>query len=167
MNAKGAYVTTWPKPMLKTHWRFSNKFILQCWTSLLVIQVNDIIISGSFDSSSVWGQCPSTAPPLPHLYQMQTHQAVLKGISILLLHIDKNIRLSNLTRRHYKNIIIQIALCWIIWYWSLNHKLWCCRSNQTLPIITAFSSTVKIKYETEKYIPYLFDYKPRPQTLNV
>ena len=121
MNAKGAYVTTWPKPMLKTHWRFSNKFILQCWTSLLLIQVKDIIISGSFDSSSVWGQCPSTAPPLPHLYQMQTHQAVLKGISILLLHIDKNIRQSNLTRRHYKNIIIQIALCWIIWYWSLNY----------------------------------------------
>ena len=121
MNAKGAYVTTWPKPMLKTHWRFSNKFILQYWTSLLLIQVKDIIISGSFDISSVWGQCPSTAPPLPHLYQMQTHQAVLKGISILLLHIDKNIRRSNLTRRHYKNIIIQIALCWIIWYWSLNY----------------------------------------------
>ena len=39
---------------------------------------------------------------------MQTHQAVLKGISILLLHIDKNIRRSNLTRRHYKNIIIQL-----------------------------------------------------------
>ena len=27
-----------------------------------------------------------------------------------------------------------------------------CRSNQTLPVITAFSSKVKIKYETEKYI---------------
>ena len=30
--------------------------------------------------------------------------------------------------------------------------LWDCRSNQTLPVITAFSSKVKIKYETEKYI---------------
>ena len=30
--------------------------------------------------------------------------------------------------------------------------LCCSRSNQTLPIITAFSSKVKIKYETEKYI---------------
>ena len=30
--------------------------------------------------------------------------------------------------------------------------LWGCRRNQTLPVITAFSSTVKIKYETEKYI---------------
>ena len=29
--------------------------------------------------------------------------------------------------------------------------LWGCRRNQTLPVITAFSSTVKIKYETEKY----------------
>ena len=27
-----------------------------------------------------------------------------------------------------------------------------CRRNQTLPVITAFSSKVKIKYETEKYI---------------
>ena len=30
--------------------------------------------------------------------------------------------------------------------------LWGCRSNQRLPVITAFSSKVKIKYETEKYI---------------
>ena len=30
--------------------------------------------------------------------------------------------------------------------------LWGCRRNQTLPVITAFSSKVKIKYETEKYI---------------
>ena len=31
--------------------------------------------------------------------------------------------------------------------------LWGCRRNQTPPVITAFSSKVKIKYETEKYIP--------------
>ena len=30
--------------------------------------------------------------------------------------------------------------------------LWGCRRNQTLPVITAFSSKVKIKYETETYI---------------
>ena len=30
--------------------------------------------------------------------------------------------------------------------------LWGCRKNQTLRVITAFSSKVKIKYETEKYI---------------
>ena len=30
--------------------------------------------------------------------------------------------------------------------------LWGCRRNQTLPVITAFSSKVKIKYKTEKYI---------------
>ena len=30
--------------------------------------------------------------PLPHLFRMQTHQAVLEGISILLLHIDKRTR---------------------------------------------------------------------------
>ena len=30
--------------------------------------------------------------------------------------------------------------------------LWGCRRNQTLPVITAFSSKVKIKYETEKYV---------------
>ena len=70
--------------------------------------MKDIIISGSFDSSSVSGQCPSMAPSLPHLYRMQTHQAVLEGISILLLHIDKKIRLSNLTRRHYKNIMYKL-----------------------------------------------------------
>ena len=34
--------------------------------------------------------------PLPHLFRKQTHQAVLEGISILLLHIDKRIRLSGL-----------------------------------------------------------------------
>ena len=49
--------------------------------------------------------------PLPHFFQMQTHQAVLEGISILLLHIDNRIRLSDLTdktllQEHY----IQIAL---------------------------------------------------------
>ena len=31
--------------------------------------------------------------PLPHPFRMQTHQAVLEGIPILLLHIDKRIRL--------------------------------------------------------------------------
>ena len=30
--------------------------------------------------------------------------------------------------------------------------LWGCRGNQTLPVITAFSSKVNIKYETEKYV---------------
>ena len=30
--------------------------------------------------------------------------------------------------------------------------LWGCRRNQTLPIITAFSSKIKIKYETDQYI---------------
>ena len=45
--------------------------------------------------------------PLPHLFRMQTHhQAVLEGMSILLLHIDMRIRLSDLSRRHYWNIII-------------------------------------------------------------
>ena len=43
--------------------------------------------------------------PLPHLFRKQKHQAVLEGISILLLHIDKRIRLSDLTRRYYRNII--------------------------------------------------------------
>ena len=31
-------------------------------------------------------------------------------------------------------------------------SLWGCRRNQTLPVITAFPSKVKIKYETENYI---------------
>ena len=43
--------------------------------------------------------------PLPHPFRMQTHQAVLEGIAILLLHIDESIRLSDLTRRYYRNII--------------------------------------------------------------
>ena len=49
-------------------------------------------------------------------------------------------------------LYIQMALYWIIWYRSLNYVLWGCRRNQTLPVITAFSSKVKIKYETEKSI---------------
>ena len=43
--------------------------------------------------------------PLPHFLQMQTHQAVFEGISILLLHTDKRIRLSDLTGRYCRNII--------------------------------------------------------------
>ena len=46
--------------------------------------------------------------PLPHFFQMQTHQAVLEGISILLLHIDKRIRLSDLTRCYCRNIIYKL-----------------------------------------------------------
>ena len=46
--------------------------------------------------------------PLPHLFPMQTHQAVLEGISILLLHIDKRIRLSDLTRRYCRNIMYKL-----------------------------------------------------------
>ena len=46
--------------------------------------------------------------PLLHLFRIETHQAVLEGISILLLHIDKRIRLSDLTRRYYRNIIYKL-----------------------------------------------------------
>ena len=46
--------------------------------------------------------------PLPHLFRIETHQAVLEGISILLLHFDKRIRLSDLTRRYYRNIIYKL-----------------------------------------------------------
>ena len=46
--------------------------------------------------------------PLPHPFRMQTHQAVLEKISILLLHIDKRIRLSDLTWR-YRNIIYKLS----------------------------------------------------------
>ena len=49
--------------------------------------------------------------PLPHLFRMQqTHQAVLEGISILLLHIDKRIRLSDITRRYYRNTIYKLPI---------------------------------------------------------
>ena len=41
---------------------------------------------------------------------MQTHQAVLEKISILLLPIDKRIRLSNLTRCYYRNIIYKLPV---------------------------------------------------------
>ena len=47
--------------------------------------------------------------PLPRLFRMQTHQAVLEGIPILLLHIGKRIRLSDLTRRYYRNIIYKLS----------------------------------------------------------
>ena len=87
--------------------------------------------------------------PLPHPFRMETHQAVLEGISILLLHIDKRIRLSGLaitgilyTNCPKLNYLILIAKLY----------LWGCRRNQTPPVITAFSSKVKIKYETEKAI---------------
>ena len=43
--------------------------------------------------------------PLPHLFRMQKHQAVLEEISKLLLHLGKRIRLSDLARRYYRNII--------------------------------------------------------------
>ena len=48
--------------------------------------------------------------PLPHLFRMQTHQAVLQEISILLLHIDKRIRLSDLTKSYYRNIIYKLPI---------------------------------------------------------
>ena len=90
--------------------------------------------------------------PLPHPFRMQAHQAVLEGISILLLHIDKRIRLrltlqDVITGKLYRN-------CPLLNYLILIAKLyvWGCRRNQTLPVTTAFSSKVSIKYETEKYI---------------
>ena len=46
--------------------------------------------------------------PLPPLFLMQTHQAVLEGISILLLHFDKRIRLSYPTRHYYGNVIYKL-----------------------------------------------------------
>ena len=45
---------------------------------------------------------------LPHVFRMQTHQAVLEGILILLLYIDQRLRLSDLTRLYYRNIIYKL-----------------------------------------------------------
>ena len=44
--------------------------------------------------------------------------------------------------------------CPLLNYLILIAKLYLsgCQRNQTLPVLTAFSSKVKIKYETEKYI---------------
>ena len=49
--------------------------------------------------------------PLPHRFRTQTHQAVLEGISILLCHIDKRIRLSELAKTLLPEYYIQIFLC--------------------------------------------------------
>ena len=46
---------------------------------------------------------------------------------------------------------IQTALYWIIWCWSVNYTYEVVEEI-TLPVITAFSSKIRIKYETEKYI---------------
>ena len=99
--------------------------------------------------------------PLPHLFRMQKpHQAVLEEISILLLHFGKRIRLSDLERRYYRNIIhvldnsvlifISVDYYFSIVFLIAKLYLWGCRRNQTLPSITGFSSKVKIKNETEK-----------------
>ena len=48
--------------------------------------------------------------PLPHLFRKQIHQAVLEGISISLLHIDKRIRLSGLAKTLLPEYYIQIVL---------------------------------------------------------
>ena len=76
--------------------------------------------------------------PLPHLFWKQTHNWQ-----------------ENSSVWPYKTLLqeyyIQIALYWIIWYWSLNYTYGIVEEI-TLPVITAFSSKVKIKYETEKYI---------------
>ena len=47
--------------------------------------------------------------PFPPLFPMQTHQAVLGGISILLLHFGKRIRLSYPTRHYYGNVIYKLT----------------------------------------------------------
>ena len=89
--------------------------------------------------------------PLPHIFRMKTYQAVLEGIPILVLHIDNRIRLSDLIRRYYQNIIYKLPFTELL---ILIAKLflWGCARNQTRLVITAFSSKVKIKYETDKYI---------------
>ena len=73
-----------------------------------------------------------------------------KNFNITITHWQENSTVwpyMTLLQEYY----IQIALYWIIWLIAKLY-LWGCRRNQTLPVITAFSSKVKIKYETEKYI---------------
>ena len=129
-----------------------SQTILQCWTSLLVIQVKDIIISGSFDSSSAWGQCPSTAPPFTtSLSNANTPSSFGRNFHITFTHWQEHssVQPYKTSLQEYYNTNCPL-LNYLILISTL--YLWCCRSNQTLPIITAFSSKVKIKYETEKYI---------------
>ena len=89
--------------------------------------------------------------PLPHLFRMQTHRAVLEGISYYYYTLTREFVCLTL-----QDVITGILYtnCPLLNYLILIAKLylWGCRKNQTLPVITAFSSKVKIKYETEKYI---------------
>lgn len=91
--------------------------------------------------------------PLPHLFRMQTHQAVLEGISVFTLIYTLTREFVCLTLQDVITGILYTN-CPLLNYLILIAKLylWGCRRNQTPPVITAFSSKVKIKYETEKYI---------------
>ena len=62
--------------------------------------------------------------------------------------------LINSKQRENKKITATCTNCPLLNYLILTAKLylWGCRKNQTLPSITAFSSKVEIKNETEKSI---------------
>ena len=89
--------------------------------------------------------------PLPHLFRIQTHRAVLEGISYYYYTLTREFVCLTL-----QDVITGILYtnCPLLNYLILIAKLylWGCQRNQTLPVLTAFSSKVKIKYETEKYI---------------
>ena len=72
-----------------------------------------------------------------------------------------NITITHALTREFVSLTLQDVITGILYtncpllnYLILIAKLylWGCRRNQTLPVITAFSSKVKIKYETQKYI---------------
>ena len=81
--------------------------------------------------------------PLPHLFRIQTHRAVLEGISYYYYTLTREFVCLTL-----QDVITGILYtnCPLLDYLILIAKLylWGCRS--------AFSFKVKIKYETEKYI---------------
>ena len=88
---------------------------------------------------------------LPHFFRMQTHRVVLEEFQYYYYTLTREFICLTL-----QDLITGILYtnCPLLNYLILIAKLylWGCRRNQTLPIRTAFSSKVKIKYETEKYI---------------
>ena len=99
-----------------------------------------------------WGQCPSTAPPFTtSLSNANTPSSFGRNFHITFTHWQEHssVQPYKTSLQEYYNTNCPL-LNYLILITTL--YLWCCRSNQTLPIITAFSSKVKIKYETEKYI---------------
>ena len=131
-------------------WTFSKAFQYKVLNSILF--TNKKLCKIGYTQDDKCSLCKTDSESLYHIFfESRNTKQFWKGFQYYFYTLTREFVCLTLQGVITGILYIQTALYWIIWCWSVNYTYEVVEEI-TLPVITAFSSKVRIKYETEKYI---------------